>query len=261
MLTVNNKIVIKGFINSARGDTIIDSYTVALSEKTNLALEEKKEKELVGSFSSAPNEYRMSVNKIYSGIDGDPSLCYLGAFAKMAQYHINDISFSDIVAYSGMGASAYCAETPEMRSPYMLLTKYGQSSMIQAAKNLNTEIGVGIKNGGTDSDRFPSNLSLIDEASKIKYFTDEVEALEFIKYILSTEKPVMIYINLYYVRDEFAEQSEYWQRMPKQQISHFITVTGYDDENIYINDPTDNTENGKDLALSTGNFVLAWSET
>lgn len=72
----------------------------------------------------------------------------------------------------------------------------------------------------------------------------------------------MVYLNLYYVYDDFSEMSDYWkEHVGKDAASHYMVVTGYQDNMLILNDPTDPTKAAASLTTSTDNFVQAWGET
>jgi len=72
----------------------------------------------------------------------------------------------------------------------------------------------------------------------------------------------MVYLNLYYVYDDFSESSDYWKEyLRKDKAPHYVTVTGYQHNTIIMNDPTDPTEAAISLTTSIENFVQAWGET
>jgi len=74
--------------------------------------------------------------------------------------------------------------------------------------------------------------------------------------------PVMVYLNMYYVYDDFSRLSDYWKdHLRKDKAPHYMTVTGYEDNVIIINDPTDPTEAATSLTVSRRNFVQAWEKT
>lgn len=186
-----------------------------------------------------------SVDKEYRA-----GLCYLGSFAMLAIYEDSRLDLADVIAYSGVGSNA------KYDSNRGLGNGYGESSIISAAKNLGYTYAVGIKQGkkaNTPIANFESS------ASDVKYFKDEGEAFDYLKRIIDSGKPVEVHLNTYYVGDDFKKGSDFWRNhWIKKPTSHFMVVTGYDDNYVYINDPTDPDLSIKNMKAPTKNFLEAW---
>jgi len=108
----------------------------------------------------------------------------------------------------------------------------------------------------------PEGIPLDENTATVYYFESGEQALAYLKYTLSNGHPVEVYLNLYYVFDDFVEQSQHWATsMGKDQASHYMTVSGYTEETLIISDPTDPTEAGTHLEASTEAFMQAWENT
>jgi hypothetical protein len=67
----------------------------------------------------------------------------------------------------------------------------------------------------------------------------------------------LVHLDLYYITDDFAKISPNWA-WEKFHASHFMTITGYDENYVYINDPTDPDLAIKNMPASHKNFLEAW---
>ena len=103
----------------------------------------------------------------------------------------------------------------------------------------------------------PAQFNFKESAKEVKYFSNKEEAARYLKSIISSGKPVMVHLDLYYVTDDFAKISPSWA-WEKFHGSHFMTVTGYDENYVYINDPTDSDLAIKNMPTSYKNFLEAW---
>lgn len=182
-----------------------------------------------------------------------PAMCYLGAFAMLILFDNSNLDFTDVIAYSGLGSNA------EYDSANGLTAGYFEKSIIFAAKNLGYEYALGVKADGK------ANTFLADfkaSASETEYFENEEEAFDYLKGIIDSKKPVEVHLDVYYVIDDFRKASMMWiTGWEKGHWSHFMTVTGYDEDYVYLNDPTDPDLNIKNMKASVENFLLAWKNS
>ena len=215
-----------------------------------LSLEEKEK--------VIPQAYQLNVPRVFTGevlkekeTEEAPGLCYLGAFAMLVLFDDPDLDFTEIVAYSGIGVTA------KNVVPFVGLTNdFKANSIITGAENLGYNFGLGLLSGGKDSDNhFQFNFK--ESAKEVKYFSNKEEATRYLKSIISSDKPVLVHLDLYYVTDDFAKISPNWA-WEKFHASHFMTVTGYDENYVYINDPTDPDLAIKNMPTSHKNFLEAW---
>lgn len=211
-------------------------------------------------FPPAPDEAQLDVPIIYSGYDSMPGLCYLGAAGMLVKYHHPEIDFADVVALSGVGSSVLHLDFPEIS---MLSTRLADQSIVYMASNMGASYVLGYERGGTGSDPFyPVSLAFEDHAAHLVSIENGEDALDFLTRTVASGYPVMVYLNLYYVYDDFSQSSDYWKEyLRKDKAPHYVTVTGFQHNTIIINDPTDPTEAATSLTTSTENFIQAWGET
>jgi len=260
-LQMNKVVEVWGTLVSHEGQLIIDLAGIAPSTQTNAAEEEVESSDKVFSLPPAPENAALEVPLIYSGVDGLPGLCYLGAAGMLVKFEHPDLVFSDIVALSGMGSSALHLDYKEM--PSMLTNAYADQGIVFMLNNLNAGFILGNKIGGNNSDPFhPAKLPFDENAAHQLTFESEEDALATLKSIVGSGRPVMVYLDLFYVHDDFAATSEFWRDfLGKDHASHYMVVTGFDADNLYLNDPTDPTPAAGDLSTSIENFMLAWENT
>jgi hypothetical protein len=139
------------------------------------------------------------------------------------------------------------------------------AAITNASSNLGASFILGLATGGSDSVD-PTNFGLKNKALKTVYFKDGDEALNYLKTVIASNHPVLVFLDHTYIYDDFAKVSSYWKSSTKPDsttfwLSSFFTVTGYDEEYIYIDDPGDPTQAGADLPTKVGNFNLAWEKS
>ena len=73
---------------------------------------------------------------------------------------------------------------------------------------------------------------------------------------------MIVYINMFWVHDNFALDSRYWKDfLGKDVASHYMVIKGFDEENFFFNDPTDPTQSAGALSAGIENFMQAWEDT
>ncbi len=240
-------------------------------------------KEIASEGKVITQAYQLNVPRVFAGevlkekeTEEAPGLCYLGAFATLALFNDPDLDFTEIVAYSGIGVTA------KNIVPFVGLTNdFLGNSIITAAENLGYNFGLGLLSGGKDSindlppsrpligwlkpppppppagSEPPTQFSFKESAKEVEYFSNEEEATRYLKSIISSGKPVLVHLDFYYVTDDFAKISPSWVR-EKFHASHFMIVTGYDENYVYINDSTDPDSAIKNMPTSYKSFLEAW---
>ncbi len=259
-------------------------------EKEKEVLEEEtapeKEPSLEEKEKVIPQAYQLNVPRVFTGevlkekeTEEAPGLCYLGAFAMLALFDDPDLDFTEIVAYSGIGVTA-----KNLVPGRGLSNDFQGNSIITGAENLGYNFGLGLLSGGKDSINHlppppppppdtsppppppppppagsepPTQFNFKESAKEVKYFSNKEEATHYLKSIISSDKPVLVHLDLYYVTDDFAKISPSWA-WEKFHASHFMIVTGYDENYVYINDPTDPDLAIKNMPTSYENFLEAW---
>ena len=205
-----------------------------------------------------PQAYQLNVPRVFTGeilkekeTGEAPGLCYLGAFAMLALFDDPDLDFTEVVAYSGIGVTA-----KNIVPGRSLSNDFQGNSIMTGAENLGYDFELGLLSRGKDSIA-NSQFNFKESAKEFKCFSNKKEAAHYLKSIISSGKPVLVHLDLYYVTDDFAKISPNWA-WEKFHASHFMTVTGYDENYVYINDPTDSDLDIKNMPASYENFLEAW---
>lgn len=251
---IDNTIEAWGSLVSFDGQLIINLSGITLYEQ-----EETAEEEYI--LPEAPESALLDVPLLYSGVDGLPGMCYLGSAGMLVNYEHPELDFSDIIALGGMGSSALHVDFTEM--PSLLISPYSTQSIVFMMNNLEADFVVGYHEDGLGSDTFqPAGLPFeVNAAHRLK-FEDGEAALNALKQAIGSGRPVMVYLNLYYVYDDFAQTSTFWSDvLGKELDTHYMVIKGYDADYLYFNDPTDPTDAADVLAASVESFMMAWEET
>jgi len=83
-----------------------------------------------------------------------------------------------------------------------------------------------------------------------------------LKRAVGAGRPVMVYLNMFHVHDDFSQISKFWHDvLGKDKATHYMVVKGYDLENVYLNDPTDPTNAAGSLSAKWEDFMQAWGDT
>lgn len=226
--------------------------------------EEKTNATKLGASKTLPNNM-INVPRVYSGArmkinrsgkiveEEQPSLCYLGAYAMLAIYDDPSLNFYDIVAYSGAGVKL-------SNNPFSGLDNgLKENSIMTASENLGYDYALGLLAGGTDTS-MPHEYRFSDNAREKKDFIDQDAALYYLKSTIDSGRPVLVHLDAYFVRDDFAEFSPFWESSwQKIHASHFMVVTGYDEKYVYLSDPTDPDISRKNMPAQMENFLKAWA--
>ncbi len=198
-----------------------------------------------------PATFQLNVPRVYTGevILGNPALgpglCYLGALAMTVLFNDPTLDFTDTVAYSGIGVKAKNILFVGLITNDKMEI---EDSIITTAENLGYNFGLGVLSRGMSS----------RSAKEVNYFSNEEEAFLYLKSIISSGQPPLVHLDLYYVTEDLAKYSQYWADFKKGHYSHFVTVTGYDEEYIYINDPIEPNLTAKNVPIPKSSFLDAW---
>ena len=205
---------------------------------------------------ATPDEKRLDVPLVYSAYNEEPALCYLGAYGMAAKYKEPGLDFSDIVVYSDAGADV------KYWGGGFISNHVEDASMIIASKNLGFEYVLGLGKDGVDSDYdLDLKYRFKDHAKSIEYFDGSVDALNFLKKAIASDNPPVVCLDMYYLVDPLGAQSPcgFWKYVPKKHNAHYMLVTGYDQNKIYLNDPT--CSSAKNMGISISDFLTAWQST
>ena len=264
-----NTVAVKGKINSFGGDLILELNSPISMETVSMAESSVLAPEIFGEDSTLEDiklvqepliEKRLEVKKIYSGGDG-PGLCYLGTYAMLAKHQDDNIDFSKVIANSGVATSAHYV--PEIN---LLLNGFEIGSIAVAAKNQGFEYYIAALEGASLTDQFMA-MNLVEDAKGVLSVEDEEAAFSLMKRLISSSKPVMVHLDIDYIREELVKYCPYWQEIFDWQdknlkdvhIDHYMTVNGYDQEYVYLNDPTEKQQDlGRDIPIKIENFLESW---
>jgi len=251
--------VIKASGNLKKNQEILLLLVGDVSSIEIIAEEERTSEETEFTATQSPADYQLDVELVYSGNQDRTSLCYLGSFSMLVKYQEPEIEFCDIVAASGIGTSAGYVDDEESA---FLGNGIGEACIILLSNNLNTSFTLGLKDGGNDSaSYYPSQLRFGSQAKKVIYFDDAEDSFAYLKSVVSSGNPVAVYVDCYYLYDDFALASDFWKNsMEKDHYDHYMVVTGYDKNNVYLNDPTDPTEAAANIPAKIENFMEAWEK-
>jgi len=180
------------------------------------------------------------------------ALSYIGAFAMLVIHDDSNLDLADIVANSGIGSNAVYLKKVG------LYNGFGERSIIEAADNLGFDIHLGLlENGLARSRRFEYDFENLTISKDITYFATSDEALNQLKLVISSGKPVEVHADAYYLENTFSEQSDFWKENKQgTHFGHFLVVSGYDNEKIYFEDSNEPT--GKPLSAPVSEFTEAW---
>jgi hypothetical protein len=181
----------------------------------------------------------------------------------LVNYKDNGLDFSDIVAYSGVAATAMFSPGMSGSSEAFLHIFPMELMVFNIASNLNASTVAGVEKNGTyalnifsskrgiSSSLLP-NIKLENRATGTVYFNSGDEAFDYLKRVIAADYPVVVVLDAYYL-DYRIEKGQTHQGV-------WASVSGYDKTYVYINDPTHATKRDNQAA-TVDNFILAWGKT
>jgi len=179
-----------------------------------------------------------------------PMFCYLESISMILAYLDNSITTAEVFAFSGLGAqTVYSA----YHSALIANDVWTHELQIRAHQNYNVSWVVGYVKGSNDGGYFNGTGAI----GKIIF--DSQDALNNLKAILASGYPVQVHLDLYYIRDQIPKYST---GHFSPGASHFMAVTGYDQNYIYVNEtiqPETDGSDVKDIPVTIGSFLNAWS--
>ncbi len=197
---------------------------------------------------------RLDVELVYSG--GDlPGLCYLGGYAMLAKFNDSDIDFTDVVANSGIGSSALYIPEVNILNDGSFLQSIGL-----AAKNQGFDYYIAALKAATITDTFLA-ADFPKDAKQVLSAESEDEAFELLKRLISSDIPVMVHVDLSPIKEPMVAHTS-WAKyafMGADHLDHYMTVTGYDQNFVFLSDPTEKAAGkGKDIPVDITGFLSAW---
>lgn len=270
MIEVGNWLTATGVVVSFQGELLVEISSdapAAAEAPASQSVEAQDQSEgqadtaPMPDIGDLPSEAMLPVAPLFSGLNDYPALCYLGAFSMLAKYTQPEMDFADVVAYSGLGSSADYWEPPQM-DPFVF-NRYWERGIILAAQNMEAQIVAGRGSGGFLYDLTVEEGPPLDEqVATILQFENGEQALNHLKNTIANGSPVMVHLDLFFLHDGFASQSDHWgQSVGKDHASHYMVVVGYSEDSLYILDPTDPGQTETPLEAQTDYFLQAWENT
>ena len=202
-------------------------------------------------------EKRLNVEKVYSGGTDEPALCYLGSYAMLAKFADSSINFTDVVANSGIGTSAFYIPQVNIMNDGSFLRSIGL-----AAINQGFDYYIVALKGARITDDFLSP-DFPKGAKQVLLLENEDEVFELLRRLISSGIPVEVHLDCNFIKEALITYTPYWKTifdfMGSKHADHYFAVTGYDQSSVYLNDPTEKaTDKGKDIPVDISDFLEAW---
>lgn len=174
--------------------------------------------------------------------------CYLESFSMQVAFIDNTIPVEEVFAFAGLGAPLFYSSFNKAFEPNESYVTYNH---LDALLNYGLNYVLGSSSSAGYS-------QLYDNAyGKISYAT-EAGALNYLQAAICSDRPVQVHIDLGYL----PSLSKYAPIDPGQG-SHFILVTGYDPDGIYLNetwlDEADQNQY-KNFEVPLDEFLQAWQK-
>ena len=170
-------------------------------------------------------------------------------------------SSRETVSPAGIATSAFYV--PEIN---LLLNGFEIGSIAVAAGNQGFDYYIAALKGAGLTDEFLA-ANLVEEAKQIISVNDEEEAFRLLKRLISSDTPVMVHLDINYIREDLISYCPYWKdifdwqdtHMASTHIDHYLSVNGYDQDFVYMNDPTERQDDlGTDIPIGITDFLVAW---
>lgn len=205
-------------------------------------------------------EKRLDVELVYSGAD-EPALCYLGSYAMLAKFNDSSIDFTDVVANSGMATSTLYVTPVNILTEGLFLWGIGL-----AAINQGFDYYIAALEGAKITDDFMAP-DLPKKAKGAISLESEDKVFELLKRLISSDIPVEVHLDCNFIKDALITYTSYWKTILayhethlSKHADHYFVVTGYDQDFIYLNDPTEKKAGmGKDIPADIASFLEAWA--
>ncbi len=168
----------------------------------------------------------LEIQHVYS-----PGISHLGSLAAALEAYDSRLVITKVVFYSGPIYEQQ-QQTGDEKDTIIMLPMRPETVLLSAIDNLGYRAYIGYNRAGF---------------SKLKktYLKDEDEAFDFLKRLLSSGLPVIVQIDKKFIGEKTGNE--------------FVVVIGYDNENVYINDPFKAAEEGgNNRAIGIADFLDAW---
>jgi hypothetical protein len=205
-------------------------------------------------------EKRLDVELVYSGA-AEPALCYLGSYAMLAKFADSGINFTDVVANSGMATSTLYVPQVNILTEGLFLWGIGH-----AAINQGFDYYIAALEGARITDDFMAP-DLPKKAEEVISLESEDELFVLLKRLISSDIPVEVHLDCNFIKDALTTHTSYWKTILayhetylNKHADHYFAVTGYDQDFVYLNDPTEKKAGmGKDIPVGIASFLEAWA--
>jgi len=177
-----------------------------------------------------------------------PGFCYLESFSMQVSYLDDSVTIEEVFTFAGIGATLSYSSYGKAFSPFPG-TDWTMSVHTRAIENYGMQFVVGHDVTGDDGDYLKGGA-----ISRMTYSGHD-EALNYLKALIHSGRPVQVHVDLFYLPS-----------LKKYQVinpgaSHFLTVHGYDSDSVYVTE-TYLVENDKDqfknVRIPVQEFMEAW---
>jgi len=184
------------------------------------------------------SDVTMDVHHIYA-----PGISHLGSMAAILEAYDQRIVVTKVIFFSGPIYEDW-QETKNGKKVDVTTPMRPSTIILSTLDNLGYRVYIGYNKTGFGQ----LKDAYLDDQERDRYqeFKNEKEAVNFLKRLLSSGYPVMVLIDKEFLGEESGRE--------------FVAVTGYNDENFFINDSSiEMDEGGKDRVVKTDDFLEAWS--
>jgi len=174
--------------------------------------------------------------------------CYIESFAMQMAYVDRSITVPEVCAFSASGAAL---NYDSYSKAFSSVSPYPKMSLQYETHNYGVHYILGSAQG--------YSLLYSQADTKLTYKTAD-DALKYLKAVISTDRPVQVYIDLGYMHSH----PKFSNCQPGKG-NHWILVTGYDPNYVYMNEPysaklNESPNKYKNFKISLNEFLLAWEK-
>lgn len=192
----------------------------------------------LGITKKADSDTTMDLHHIYA-----PGISHLGSIAAILEAYDQRMVITKVIFFSGPIYEDW-QETKNGKKVDVTTPLRPSTIILSTLDNLGYRAYIGYNKTGFGQ----LKDTYLDEQERDRYqeFKNEREAVDFLKRLLSSGYPVMVLIDKEFLGEESG--------------SEFVALTGYNDENFFINDSSiEMDQGGKDRVVKTDDFLEAWS--
>jgi len=189
-----------------------------------------------------PAQVRLDVPHVY---DGCGKLCVLGSIAMLMKAQNPKITYEQVILASGAGAGYGCSlfsgGLPPQNLVFTAIRRMGFRPSMAAGPNPNPVLIF------TFLRRLPPD--------KIENLENPQDAEDSLREEIALGRPVMVHVDEFFMADRGRPDIRKRRHNP-----HFMVVTGYDEDNYYLNDPGFCSSTASGIKISRAEFLQAWNE-